>query len=90
MGRRRRGRENALGAHAAQCPHAVRTPQWNYYRSDDVVEELFAELSDTHPQAYISMICGMSKYCHGKRAYSIYNEALDKQILCEYIVYFIT
>ena len=52
-----------------------------FSRPDDVVEELFLELSDTYPQAYISMICGMCKYNAFQEAHKMYTDALEEQKL---------
>lgn len=49
------------------------------------VTELFEELRSTHPQAYISMICGMCSYKNHREAHDLYLQGQEEGILCRFL-----
>ncbi|XP_067935653.1 small ribosomal subunit protein mS39-like isoform X2 [Watersipora subatra] len=51
------------------------------WKPDEIIDELFVELSDAHPQVYISLICGMCKFKGYKKAHELYTDAIEKGVL---------
>lgn len=53
----------------------------DHWRPIPEVTELFEELRSTHPQAYISMICGMCSYKNHREAHDLYLQGQEEGIL---------
>jgi len=52
------------------------------HRHNSDIDDLYQELKDTYPQAYVSLILGMAKYQNMDGASAVYAEALKNKIKC--------